>query len=50
MANISEVNDDTEVLKGDIDIKGMSNQEIMLNTNSYSGHLLNLITFIDESL
>ena len=37
MANISEVNNDIEVFKRDIN--EMSNQEINLNINSYLGHL-----------
>ena len=35
VANISEVNDDIVVLKGDIGLKGMYNQEIMLYINSH---------------
>ena len=39
IANDSEVNNDIEVLKEEIDLKGISNQEIMLNINSHVGHL-----------
>ena len=39
MANISKVSDDIGLLKGDIDLKGTSSQEIMLNINSHLGHL-----------
>ena len=49
VANDSEVNNDIEVLKGNIDLKGMSNQKIMLNINSYLGYLLKKQTFINKS-
>ena len=53
-ANISEVNNNIEVLKEDRDIKKMSNQEILSNKNRYLSHLpekqkLVLINFIHSN-